>query len=218
MDATTETRLADAGPGQVSIAGRLYMADAKGALVPVESVKAQHKLEDELVRKIASYAEPLAAEIARFRAHTFEDVDAFVALMEQQYRARGGAKGNLTFTTYDGLMKVQVQVADQIVFGAELQIAKGLVDECLTDWSEGSRAELRAIVHRAFNVDQAGRINRGELLSLLRLEIADPRWLRAMEAIRDSIRVVGSKRYVRIYRRDNPQAPWRPVAIDVAAS
>ena len=33
----------------------------------------------------------------------------------------------------------------QVVFGPELQIAKGLVDECLNEWAEGARDEIRAI-------------------------------------------------------------------------
>ena len=36
---------------------------------------------------------------------------------------------------------------------------------------------------------------------LLRLEITDPRWLEAMRAIRDAMRVEGSKTYVRCHRR-----------------
>jgi hypothetical protein len=205
-------------PGHVSISGRLYMADAKGALVPVDAVPAQRKLEDELVRKIVGYAEPLAAEIARFREHTFDDVDGFVALMEQQYKARGGQKGNLTFTSYDGLLRVKVQVSDQIVFGPELQIAKGLVDECIQEWSGDIPDDLRVLINGAFDVDHANQINRGRLLQLLTYEISKPKWVDAMKAIRDSIRVVGSKRYVNMYRRANAQAPWVHVALDAAAS
>lgn len=85
-------------------------------------------------------------------------------------------------------------------------------------WAESSGAEIRVIVNHAFQVDQAGRINRGQLLALLRYEIEDPRWLEAMGAIRDSIRIVGSKRYVRISKRDTSKGSWRLVPIDVAAS
>jgi hypothetical protein len=37
-----------------------------------------------------------------------------------------------------------------------------------------------------------------------------------MEAIRDAIRVVGSKTYVRVFRRDAPDAAWQAVTIDLA--
>lgn len=206
-------------PGVVVVNGKDYMPDHKGALVPVESVRTQDRLQDEVVRKVVGYAVPLSAQIARFRQHTFDDVDQFVGLLEQEYGAkRGGSKGNITLTTFDGLSKIQVQVADQITFGPELQVAKGLVDECLREWSADSRAELRAIVERAFNVDNGRLVNRAELLSLLRLEIEDERWKRGMTAIRDSMRPTGTKRYVRIYQRPDAEAPWVQVSIDAATA
>lgn len=204
--------------GQRDIDGTPYWINADGGLIPDAAVKSIDKLQDELVRKIVGFALPLSAQVARFRQHSFDDVDGFVALLEQEYQSRrGGAKGNLTFTSYDGLLKVVVQVAEHIVFGPELQVAKGIVDECLREWSADSRTEIRAIINRAFDVDSQGRINRNDLLSLLRLDIADERWQRAMQAIRDSFRVIGSKRYIRLYRRPNAQATWQSITIDVSA-
>jgi hypothetical protein len=111
-----------------------------------------------------------------------------------------------------------VQIGENISFGPELQAAKSLVDECLRDWTDGARSEIRTLVDRAFQVDKEGKINRGELLGLRRMEFDDDRWKRAMQAITDSIRVIGTKRYARVYRRATPMATWLPVVIDVAAS
>jgi hypothetical protein len=206
-------------PGLITIGGKPYMTGPKGEHVPLEAVKAKHILEDEMVRRVVGFALPLADQVARFRQHCFDDVDAFVALLMQEHGAkRGGTKGNLTFTTYDGCLKVTVAVADQIVFGAELQVAKTLIDECLVEWSAEGRPEIRAIVDRVFNVEQAGLINRAELFGLLRLEIEDARWVAAMAAIRESMKVIGSKRYVRIHRRAKATDPWEAVSIDVASS
>lgn len=213
----TEHTPAPIPSGRVTVDGVDYLADAKGALVPVSLIKPQHLLQDEMVRKIMGYAVALSEQVARFKAHTFDDIGAFEALLDQEYGATiGGAKGNKTLMTHDGLMKVQVQVADYIDFGPELQTAKGLIDECLNEWAEGARDELRAIVTRAFNTDKPGQINRSEVFMLLRLDIKDARWQRAMEAIRDAMRVVGSKTYVRCYRRDAQDAPWAAVSIDLA--
>ncbi|MCK9551592.1 DUF3164 family protein [Aquamicrobium sp.] len=203
--------------GTVLVGDKEYMPDAKGNLVPVETIKPADRLEDETVRKIIGYATDLSAQISRFKAHTFEDLGAFEALLAQEYgAAKGGAKGNKTFMSFDGLMKVQVQVQDYIDFGAQLQIAKGLVDECLTEWSADSRPEVRAIITRAFNTDREGQINRAEIFMLLRLDIEDERWKRAMAAVRDAMRVVGSKTYVRCYERPRLDAPWQAVTIDLA--
>ncbi len=203
--------------GIFEISGNQYMRDAKGALLPIETVKPQHKLEDETVRKIMGFAVPLSEQIARFKGHTFEDLGAFDLVLAQEYQTtRGGKKGNRTYQTIDGCQKVVVQVADQIDFGPELQIAKDLIDECLSEWTEDGRAEIRAIVLRAFNVEKQGQINKAELFMLLNLNIEDKRWLAAMDAIRDAIRVTGSKTYVRLYARDNVEAGWEAVTIDLA--
>jgi hypothetical protein len=203
--------------GVTLVNGKNYMSDAKGNLVPLENVRPTDTLQDEMVRRILRFARELSAQIARFKGHTFDDIGAFEALLAQEYGASvGGAKGNKTLMTFDGRLKVQVQVADFIDFGPELQIAKSLVDECLREWTEDSRSEIRAIVTRAFNVDKAGQINRSEIFALLRHDIEDERWQRAMQAIRDAMRIVGSKIYVRCYERDRPEDNWRAVTIDLA--
>jgi len=203
--------------GVVTIDGVDHMRDAKGALVPVSVIRPQDKLQDELVRKVLGFALPLSDQISRFKQHTFEDIDGFVALLAQEYgEQRGGQRGNLTFLSFDGCMKVTVQVADNISFGPELQIAKGLFDECLNEWSADGPAELKAVVTRAFNTDKEGKINVSEILSILRLDIEDDRWGRAVQATRDAMRVVGTKSYVRCYQRDDAQGQWKPVNIDLA--
>lgn len=209
--------LEERADGVTIINGKEFMTDAKGGFVPLSMVKPQHKLEDETVRKVIGFAVNLSAEIARFRGHTMTDLGSLDALISQEYNAKiGGAKGNRTYQTIDGLMKVQVQVADQIDFGAELQVAKSIIDECLNEWSIDSRPEIQSIVMRAFNTDKEGKINRSEIFMLMRHQIEDPRWQRAMDAIRDAMRVTGSKEYIRFYTRETVTDGWQAVTIDLA--
>jgi Protein of unknown function (DUF3164) len=203
--------------GRITLADRTFMADAKGNLVPVGMIKPQHLMEDQLVRDEIGWAVALSEQVTRFKQHLFDNLGAFEALLAEHYGAKiGGKKGNKTLMTVDALMKITVQVADNIVFGPELQIAKTLVDECLNEWATGSRDEIRTIVTRAFNTDKAGQINRAEIFMLLRLDIDDARWKWAMDAIRDAMRVEGSKTYVRAHIRTTPDAPWQAVTIDLA--
>lgn len=203
--------------GRVMIEGAEHILGPDGAKLPIGTVKPQHVMEDELVRSEMSHAVALSGQLERFVAHFYSNLNAFEALVAERYGASvGGKKGNKTLMSYDGLFKVTVQIADNVQFGPELQVAKSLVDECLTDWSATSGDELKAVITRAFNTDKEGQINRAALYSLLRLEIADERWRQAMQAIRDAMRVVGSKSYVRFYRRDAADAPWTAVTIDLA--
>ena len=205
--------------GIVEAGGKRYMPDAKGALVPVELIKPQVQLEDETVRRIMGFALALSDQISRFKGHTVSDLGEFDALLAQEYDLRkGGPKGNRSYKTHDGLFEVEVRVQDQIEFGPELQIAKTLVDECLNEWAEDARAEIRAIVTRAFNTDKEGQINRSEIFMLLRLDITDERWRRAMQAIRDAMRVTGSKSYIRFWMREAHDQPRRAITIDLASA
>ncbi len=203
--------------GIVVSGGKKYRTNSKGSLVPVELVKAQDALQDETVRKMIGFGKALSEQIARFKTHVFDDIGAFEALLAQQYESKvGGKKGNKTLFSYDGLFKVQVQIAEAFDFGPELQIAKDLVDECLNEWAADSGPEIRAIVTKAFNTDKEGQINRSEIFMLLNLDISDERWKRAMQAIRDAMRVVGSKTYVRFYERASQSSAWEAITIDLS--
>jgi hypothetical protein len=194
-----------------------YLRDAKGALVPHSMVKASDLLMDELVRSLTAEALALSAQLAAFKVRAFEQVGSLQALLAQQYGTKvGGAKGNLSLSTFDGCQRVLVQVSDQVEFGPELQAAKALIDECLSEWAATGGDELRALVNRVFQVDQQGRISPAQIFMLLRTEITDPRWLRAMDAVRESIRVIGSRTYMRFHQRDAGDAPWRGVPLDIA--
>ncbi|SFD72669.1 Protein of unknown function [Bosea sp. CRIB-10] len=204
--------------GVIEVGGEKFMRDARGNLMAHGTIKAQRQLEDEMVRKVMFYARALSDQIRRFKGHTFEDLAAFQSLLEQQYGVPpSDGKGNCTYTSYDDTLKVEVKIADQIAFGPELQAAKRLVDECLKEWGADSHEALRSLVNRVFSVEKEGQINRGELFSMLAMEIADERWQRAMDAIRDSIRVIGTKAYLR-FRFRNADGAWSTISLNVASA
>lgn len=194
-----------------------YMKDAQGRLVPVNLVKDVDKVRDTLVREIAEKALALRETMKVFRDDAMGDMASFVELSAEQYGAKvGGHKGNLTLTSYDGQFKIQRSIAETLVFDERLQAAKELIDECITEWTEGSRDELKALINDAFQVDSTGRINTGRVLSLRRLAIDDDRWRRAMQAVSDSLQVAGTKAYIRIYTR-REDGKYEAVSLDMAA-
>jgi hypothetical protein len=194
-----------------------YMANAKGHLIPVGNVKEVDKLRDDLARNIVAAAKGVQAVMREFRANTLGDIQAFADLSAEKYGARrGGNKGNLSLLSFDGRYKVQVQISEHLAFDERLQAAKALIDECLTEWAQGSRDEIRAIINQAFDVDKEGRVNTGAILGLRKLDITDGRWRKAMEAIADSLQVVGSKKLLRVYERQE-DGSYEPIPLDLAA-
>ncbi|MFA5248859.1 MAG: DUF3164 family protein, partial [Patescibacteria group bacterium] len=154
----------------------------------------------------------------KFKTYVLGEVNAFVELSLEKYGVEwGGNKGNISLLSFDGMYRVQVAISEYLTFDERLQAAKKLIDECITKWTEGSRSELKALINNAFQVEKQGKINTGRILGLRRLEITDPTWEKAMQAISDSLQVVGSKTYIRVYQRQEPDGRWEPVSLDVAA-
>lgn len=194
-----------------------YMADAQGRLVPETMVKPIDKLRDQTVNNIARQALNLVEILRKFKAMAFDDIATFIATSAEQYEVDiGGEKGNVTLMSYDGRFKVVRSVAELIQFDEQLLAAKALVDECLQEWAEESGAELRTLVNQAFRVNASGSVRTSEVLRLLRYDIKDERWQRAMAAIRNAISVVGTKSYIRIYQRVGTTDQYEAISLDIA--
>lgn len=195
-----------------------YRADAKGCLVPESLITPIDRTRDELVKELARKARIVRDCLREFKARAFADVNAFVELSAEQYDVKlGGKKGNLTLISFDGSFKLQVAIAEHMVFDERLQAAKHLIDECIIDWSQGSRDEIKVLVQSAFQTDKEGKINTGRVLALRRLDIRDDKWQKAMQAIGESLQVVGSKEYIRFYERIGSTDQYQPISLDVAA-
>ena len=195
-----------------------YWRNARGGLDPIETIKPIDRARDELVRELVAGARALSGDVRRYKEKALADIGAFVQLSGEQYGVHlGGNKGNVTLVSYDGQYKVLRAVAEHLSFDERLQAAKALIEECLSEWTQGARPELRAIVNRAFETDKAGNLNTNAILALRRLDIADKRWQRAMQAISESLQVVGSKSYIRLYERIGDSDKYQLISLDVAA-
>lgn len=204
---------------KVMIEGKEYWRDAKGNLTPAELVKDIDKARDALVHEWVERGRDLSKAISHFKEGIFGDVQAFIELSAEKYGAKvGGNKGNVTLFSYDGKYKIQRAINESLQFDERIQAAKVLIDECLNEWSEGSRPELKALIERAFNVDKEGNLNTSRILGLRRVEIQDSRWQNAMQAISESVQVVSSKAYVRLYERAGETDQYVPIALDVAGA
>jgi len=194
-----------------------YMRDACGNLIAKENVKDIDLARHALVREIALKAKDVSAAIAEFKGDAMGDIDAFVDLSAERYDVKlGGKKGNVTLDTFDGQYRIERQISEHLTFDEGLQAAKALIDECLREWTQDGNANVRTLVDHAFRVDKKGKLNTGAILALRRLKIDDERWNRAMAAIGDSIKVIGSCVYVRVYERD-ANGKYNLIPLDMAA-
>lgn len=193
-----------------------YMKDAQGRLVPVEMVKEIDKLRNATVNEIVTEAQNVAALVKAYKEKAMADIEAFVQLSAERFGASlGGDKGNITLRNFDGSYKVCRDIDERLVFDERLQVAKALIDECIVEWSDGARAELRALITDAFQVDKQGRVNTKRILALKRVNIEHETWKRAMDAIAESVQVAATRAYVRIYERQD-DGTYRQINLDLA--
>ncbi|MGY8408146.1 DUF3164 family protein [Klebsiella pneumoniae] len=193
------------------------MKDRKGRLVPISQISDYDQAMDSFVREQVAAAKAKNAELSEFKDRAFNECYAWLDLVAEKFgRTRGGAKGNVTFPTFDGSQQITIRVQETLTFGPELQIAKELFDECVTDWSKGANANLQAIVTDAFQVDKEGQLNTGRILSLRRVKIQDERWIKAMDAISESLQVAMSKTYIN-FREKDKSGKLVNIPLDIAA-
>lgn len=203
-------------PNAIDVMGRPCLEDERGAFVPLSQIAPAELLEDELVGKLLDFAKPLSAELARLKAYSFADVEAFLGLLAQDYNVeRRTKKGNLTLYSYDRRRKVEIKSSDRIVFGAQLQMAKAKVDECLRKWGATIDPRLQAIINSAFDVDREGAVRPARILLLRRAHITDdPDWDQAMRAIDAAMRVVGTSFYMLFRERVGDTDSWNRISLE----
>lgn len=193
-----------------------YMRNGMGHLVPSDLVSEIDKTRNSLVMEIVSKANDLRDLMKDFKDEAFGDIQAFIELSAEKYGAKlGGNKGNVTLYSFDGRYQLKLSQADVKIFDERLHAAKELVDSCIHRWTEGSRAEIKALVEHAFQTDKEGKISIGRIYTLMQLDIDDEEWQRAMQALRDSMQVVSTKAYLRIYQRNN-DGKYEQMPLDIA--
>ncbi|EGQ8129887.1 DUF3164 family protein [Vibrio parahaemolyticus] len=193
-----------------------FRTNAQGHLVPLSQIKEIDLLRDDVVSNIVEAAKQLQTVMAEFKASSMAQVADFVDLSAQEFDVKyGGTKGNVTLLSFDGKYKVQRSIGEHRVFDERIQAAKAKIDECIKRWSEGSSDQIKALVDLAFRVDKQGNIDVNQVLSLRQLNINDSDWIEAMDAIADSIKVVGKTPYLRVYERQS-DGQYKQIALDIA--
>lgn len=193
-----------------------YREDAKGNLVAERNIHPRELLADQLVRDLVHRAESAAAAQALLKRDLLDDVAAYIQLVAADFGAVvSGADGSVILTSYDGRLKIERTRADRIQVGPEIVAAEALVRQILDEITD---PVARPIATRAFSRHRkTGELSASKLIQLAGIDIDDPRWRQAQQAIRAALQVVGSTTYFRAYQRERADLPWRHLAMDFSA-
>lgn len=182
--------------------GKVFYINSAGAMVPEEAVKDTDKLRDDVVNTIVERIIALEKRMKEIKTECMNDIEAFIKILAEQYKVEiGGVKGNVQLTSFDGTKQVLLNMSRSIEVNEGVEIAKQLIDEYLIEITGDSTPEIRALVGQAFRVKQ-GKMDVRRLLELKQLNIKDERWMKAMEAISESIVVTASKPCLRLRDKD----------------
>ncbi len=194
-----------------------YMMDASGRLIPSDKVKQIDKERDRIVKEIVHEAKIHSSTLSKFKMATMKSIDSFAKKSSREYKVHlGGMKGNITLLSFDGKYKIIRAINENLIFDERLQIARQLIAECIKEWAKGSKDEIKVLIEDAFAVNKQGKLDRNRILGLRKLKINNQKWRSAMDAISESLQVVGSKEYVRVYERQD-DGSFRQINLDVAS-
>ncbi len=194
-----------------------YRENAKGDLVPESRIKPVDLLRDELVIEIVEASKQLRELMLNFKLSTMTKLADFVDVSAEEYGVKyGGSKGNVSLLSFDGKYKIQRAIGEHRIFDERIQTAKKLIDECIHSWGNGADSRLMAMVGQAFRVDQQGQINVNQVLSLRQLDIDEPKWNQAMEAIASAIQITGTSEYLRLYERQG-NGKYTQLPLDISS-
>lgn len=191
------------------------MRDANGNDIPLRYVSAYDKARDKACRRVLARFMKERAALERLVADCIADLQALAATKESV-----GAKGNFSARSFDGLIQVSIRqqynilLDERVVRARELMMA--YVDAVLARVGGDDAKALRLIIAEAFKANAQGFLSAGKILSLLRMEIADPGWREAKAILQDAIRPTKGKRYLFCEARPSTQEEFRAIRLDIA--
>jgi hypothetical protein len=190
-----------------------YLEDSERRLVPIDTIKPERLLENEVVTDLCIQMEALAEFVAQVKAQVSNQIAGYVSLLAENYGVHtDGAAGGVTLVSFDGRLKVERVLADSVSIGPEIAAAEALVRQIVDEIQEPT---AKAIANRAFRRNRnTGELSVSRLVDLANAPVDDARWERAAQAIKDALRTVGKTVYYRAYRRAQADQPWQQIVPD----
>ena len=193
-----------------------YMQNSRGDLVREKNVKDIDKIVDQSVTTLAQQARELSMSLTKFKRLALDDIRELIKIAGEKYGASlGGDKGNITLYSYDGRYKVQRTFAARMTFNIEMKAAESLFDKYLEAISASAENDIRVLINATFRSSRGDKLRTAELLRLLSYDIQHPDWIKACEALKNSIMVDGATVYIRVYERVNDSEAYRIIPLNI---
>lgn len=196
---------------------QVYWLDSSGKEIPLEAIDDEIKAEDELVEQLIGKAKDLQGIIKERKAEMSNLINTHLAAKAAKFKKEW--KGNAVFRDFSKEKAIYKKIGRFISFDNNLQLAKQLIDECFVAWGGNSNSNLVAVVNKAFDVNNAGKVDVKEILCLRKIKISGEKadtWKQAMDLIADSITVQSTKDYFYFQEKDE-KGVMRTIVLDFSS-
>ena len=191
------------------------MRDAKGDLVPVKYVSAFDKLRDRNVNKIVNNGRKLRTALEKFMIESIALMNEVAAQKESH-----GDKGNLSVSSFDGLLRVSIRQRYNIFFDARVREARdkmfAYVDSVLSRVKAEDAQALRVILQEAFRVGANNMLSTSKVMALIRMDIKNADWKAAQEVLKAALTPQKGKQYLMLETRPDSNHDFQSIRLDVA--
>lgn len=178
--------------------------DEQAMEVPYTRTTKVERMKENHAYTLATGAKKIHGQLSAFKKqiHALCN-EVFESVMSEKERKKA-TKGNFTWYNFDGSIKIEVNINENIEFdGLLIEKCKQKLLELVGDAISADKAFIKELVLSAFQTS-GGKLDTKKIMSLKKYasKIDDPRYGKAMKYLDESIRRPDSKTYFRVWVRD----------------
>jgi hypothetical protein len=182
--------------------------DETGIHIPVNRIQASEKLREKQAYTIAKEAMAISSKLATLKDYiSTVSEQIYEAVLTENDVLKAG-KGNFTWYNFDRSIKIEVAINERIDFDEMLiGLCKAKLDEFIDTNLSSVDSFVKELINDAFT-NTKGKLDTKKVMSLLRhkSKVPDVRFQEAMKLLEDSIRRPDSKKYMRVFVKDENNA------------
>lgn len=188
--------------------------DEMGQTVPAKYVSAYDKQRDEIVTRIHARWTKCRKDLTKALNDSLADLEKLQAASERKITD----KGNLTFRSFDGNLRVELRAGAHIELDPRVMAARDKMLAYARELCSKAGADAEALfelVSDAFQTNKSGSLSASKVLALCRRNITAKVWQDARKELLDSINPVLGKTYIRVAERANRQKDFVPIKLEL---
>jgi hypothetical protein len=179
--------------------------DEQGITIPFNRLSNSEKVRERITGQLLKHSTTINGLLLKFKSDVDKAIQAVTeALMAEDKLPKKEWKGNFTFYNFDKSVKAELNINETIQFDdALIAAAREKLDTFIQKNVQGTDEIVRTLINSAFHNTKGG-LDSKKVLSLLkyRTKIKDSTFQEALALIEDSISRPSSKKYFRIWVKD----------------